>query len=86
MLPTKIVASLQLQLVRAITLWAKDRAAARHGVQKPDALDRKCPRAGSHGRGTGRFNNLRSRPIREPAWSAATTFYETTSSVLSNVP
>ena len=45
MLPTKIVASLQLQLVRAITLWAKDRAAARHGVQKPDALDRKCPRA-----------------------------------------
>ena len=46
MLPAKIVASLQLQLVRANTLWAKDRAAARPGVYMPDALDRKCPRAG----------------------------------------
>ena len=46
MLPTKIVASLQLQLVRANTLCAKDRAASRLGVYMPDALDRKCPRAG----------------------------------------
>ncbi|MBC7622700.1 MAG: integron integrase [Aeromicrobium sp.] len=46
MLPTKIVASLPLQLVRANTLWAKDRAAARPGVYMPDALDRKCPRVG----------------------------------------
>ena len=46
MLPTKIVASLQLQLRRANALWAKDRAAARPGVYMPDALDRKYPRAG----------------------------------------
>ena len=46
MLPAKIVASLQLQLVRANTLWAKDRAAARLGVYMPDAPDRKYPRAG----------------------------------------
>ena len=32
MLPAKLVASLQAQLRRANTLWAKDRAAARPGV------------------------------------------------------
>ena len=46
MLPAKIVAPLQAQLVRAKTLWARDRAAARPGVYMPDALDRKYPRAG----------------------------------------
>ena len=46
MLPTKIVVPLQAQLVRANTLWARDRAAARPGVYMPDALDRKYPRAG----------------------------------------
>ena len=46
MLPAKLVASLQAQLRRANTLWAKDRAAARPGVYMPDALDRKYPRVG----------------------------------------
>ena len=46
MLPAKLVDSLQAQLRRANTFWARDRAAGRPGVYMPDALDRKYPRSG----------------------------------------
>ena len=46
MLPAKLVDSLQAQLRRGNTFWARDRAAGRPGVYMPDALDRKYPRSG----------------------------------------
>ena len=46
MLPAKLFDSLQAQLRRANSFWARDRAAGRPGVFMPDALDRKYPRAG----------------------------------------
>ena len=46
MLPAKLVDSLQAQLRRANSFWARDRAVGRPGVFMPDALDRKYPRAG----------------------------------------
>ncbi|NUZ05348.1 integron integrase [Schlegelella koreensis] len=47
MLSLSLVPALREQLARARLLWADDRAAGRAGVFIPDALDRKCPRAGA---------------------------------------
>lgn len=47
MLPQSLVPSLREQLSRAHTLWAKDQADGRGGVEMPDALERKYPRAGA---------------------------------------
>ena len=46
MLPAALVAPLRDQLQRARLLWQGDGLAGRAGVQLPDALDRKYPRAG----------------------------------------
>ncbi len=45
MLPASLVPALRAQMSRARLLWAADREAGRGGVQLPDALDRKYPRA-----------------------------------------
>ena len=45
MLPAAVVAPLREQLARARLLWSDDREAERPGVQMPDALARKYPRA-----------------------------------------
>ncbi len=45
MLPAALAPALREQLARARLLWAADRQAQRPGVQMPDALDRKYPRA-----------------------------------------
>lgn len=47
MLPQRLVPSLREQLARARALWAKDQADGRGGVEMPDALERKYPRAGT---------------------------------------
>jgi integrase len=47
MLPGTLVAGLHEQLARAHALWQADAAAGRGGVQMPDALERKYPRAGA---------------------------------------
>lgn len=47
MLPAALLAPLSDQLARARALWQADVNADRAGVQMPDALDRKYPRAGS---------------------------------------
>lgn len=47
MLPLSLVPALRAQLRHARLLWECDRAAQRHGVWMPDALDAKYPRAGS---------------------------------------
>jgi integron integrase len=47
MLPQRLVPSLREQLARAHVLWAKDQADGRGGVEMPDALERKYPRAGA---------------------------------------
>ena len=46
MLPAAAVPALRHQLARARLLWAADREAGQPGVQMPDALARKYPRAG----------------------------------------
>ena len=46
MLPQALVPALQAQLARARLLWSSDRDGGRGGVQMPDAIDRKYPRAG----------------------------------------
>lgn len=46
MLPASLVDAMKTQLANANALWARDRAAKRPGVQMPDALARKYPRAG----------------------------------------
>lgn len=46
MLPQALVPALQAQLARARLLWSADRDGGRGGVQMPDAIDRKYPRAG----------------------------------------
>src|SRR6185295_17264497 len=47
MLPAALVPSLREQLRAARRLWQSDRDAGAAGVQLPDALERKYPRAGS---------------------------------------
>jgi integron integrase len=47
MLPQSLVPALRAQLVRARVLWAADQAAGRGGVEMPDAMERKFPRAGA---------------------------------------
>jgi integron integrase len=47
MLPQRLVPSLRQQLTRAHALWARDQAEGRGGVEMPDALERKYPRAGA---------------------------------------
>ena len=47
MLPQSLVPPLREQLLRAHTLWAKDQADGRGGVELPDGLARKYPRAGA---------------------------------------
>jgi integron integrase len=47
MLPQRLASGLRDQLVRARVLWCADQAAGRGGVEMPDALDRKYPRAGA---------------------------------------
>jgi integron integrase len=47
MLPATLVPALKAQLQRAHGLWQADARAARGGVQMPDALERKYPRAGA---------------------------------------
>jgi len=46
MLPAAVAPALRDQLARARLLWATDRESQRPGVQMPDALARKYPRAG----------------------------------------
>jgi integrase len=45
MLPDSLAPDLRAQLARSRWLWEKDRAAGRAGVELPDALARKYPRA-----------------------------------------
>jgi len=45
MLPDSLAPDLRVQLARSRLLWEKDRAAGRAGVELPDALARKYPRA-----------------------------------------
>jgi integrase len=47
MLPQSLVPALREQLSRARALWSKDQVEGRAGVEMPDALERKYPRAGS---------------------------------------
>ena len=47
MLPATLAAALQEQLRHARSAWDADAAAGRGGVQMPDALERKYPRAGA---------------------------------------
>ena len=47
MLPASLVDALKLQLQRAHGLWQADVRAGQAGVQMPDALERKYPRAGA---------------------------------------
>lgn len=47
MLPQALVAGLRAQLARSHDVWLGDQAAGRGGVEMPNALDRKYPRAGS---------------------------------------
>lgn len=47
MLPQTLVPALREQLSQARMLWSRDQAEGRGGVEMPDALDRKYPRAGS---------------------------------------
>ena len=47
MLPQRLVSALREQLARARLIWAADQEAGRGGVEMPDALERKYPRAGS---------------------------------------
>ncbi len=47
MLPASLAPALKTQLRRAHGLWQADTRAGRGGVQMPDALDRKYPRAGA---------------------------------------
>ncbi|WP_140636692.1 integron integrase [Methylibium rhizosphaerae] len=47
MLPASLQAGLKQQLSNAHTLWAADVVAGRAGVEMPNALERKYPRAGS---------------------------------------
>jgi integron integrase len=47
MLPATLVPALKAQLRRAHGLWLADARAGRGGVQMPDALERKYPRAGA---------------------------------------
>lgn len=47
MLPATLVPRLREQMHRAHVLWQADARAGRSGVQMPDALERKVPRAGS---------------------------------------
>ncbi|WP_407246923.1 tyrosine-type recombinase/integrase [Klebsiella pneumoniae] len=53
MLPESLAPSLREQLSRARAWWLKDQAEGRSGVALPDALERKYPRAGHSGRGSG---------------------------------
>ncbi len=46
MLPASLVPALRGQLQQARALWLADQQAGRAGVQLPDALERKYPRAG----------------------------------------
>ena len=46
MLPQRLRPGLREQLARGRVLWDADQAAGRAGVEMPDALDRKYPRAG----------------------------------------
>ena len=47
MLPQRLVPGLRAQLASAHVLWTKDQAEGRAGVELPDALERKYPRAGA---------------------------------------
>jgi integron integrase len=47
MLPQSLVPALRAQLARARVLWSADRAAGRGGVEMPEAMERKFPRAGA---------------------------------------
>ena len=47
MLPQRLIPALQAQLARARVLWSADQDSGRGGVEMPDALERKYPRAGS---------------------------------------
>jgi integron integrase len=47
MLPQSLEPALREQLARARVLWSADQAAGRGGVEMPDALERKYPRAGA---------------------------------------
>lgn len=46
MLPQSLCTSLKQQIARAHALWVADRTGGNHGVELPDALGRKYPRAG----------------------------------------
>lgn len=47
MLPESLEGALRAQLAQAHAVWTEDHAAGRAGVEMPDALERKYPRAGA---------------------------------------
>lgn len=47
MLPQSLIAGLREQLAKARLLWVVDQVQGRSGVEMPDALERKYPRAGA---------------------------------------
>jgi integrase len=47
MLPQRLIPALREQFARARVLWSADQAEGRSGVELPDALERKYPRAGA---------------------------------------
>ena len=47
MLPQSLVPALREQLAKAHGLWAADQVQGRGGVEMPNALERKYPRAGA---------------------------------------
>lgn len=47
MTPATLEVGLKLQLTHAHSIWAVDHAEGRAGVEMPDALERKYPRAGA---------------------------------------
>ena len=47
MLPQSLIPALREQLARAHALWSQDQTLGKGGVQMPDALERKYPRAGA---------------------------------------
>ncbi len=86
MLPESLAPSLREQLSRARAWWLKDQAEGRSGVALPDALERKYPRAGHSGRGSGFLRSTRIRPIHGAVSCVAITCMTRPFSAPSNVP
>lgn len=73
MLPRAIEAPLRTQLTRTRALWDADRRRGVPGVEMPQAIAAKYPRAGETWRGTGCFPQMLSRRTRTRASFVGTT-------------